>query len=144
MHWFICNFASELINISVMAINKSSMLYSVVKFKCPQCHEGNFFVSNPYNLKKTGKLHDHCSECGLKFAKEPGFYYGAMYVSYGFGVAVFIAVVVLYYLIFRRVDAWNMLIIIAAISVLTAPLSLALSKIIWANIFIRYKGKETV
>lgn len=123
-----------------MALQKGTKLYSIVKFKCPQCHEGDFFVSHPYDLKNAGKLHQYCSECGLKYAKEPGFYYGAMYVSYAFGVTLFVAVVVLYYLIFKRIDVWIMLGIVGFFSVITAPFNYALSKIIWANLFIRYRG----
>lgn len=122
-----------------MALKKGTMIYSIAKFKCPQCHEGDFFVSHPYDLKNAGKLHENCSECGLKYAKEPGFYYGAMYISYAFGVSIFIAVVVMYYLIFRSIDVWTMLIITGILSVITAPFSYALSKIVWANLFIRYK-----
>jgi hypothetical protein len=33
---------------------------------------------------------DYCSVCGLKFNPEPGFYTGAMYVSYGLSVSLFI------------------------------------------------------
>lgn len=121
-----------------MALKKGTKLYSIVNFKCPQCNEGDFFISHPYNLKTMGQPRECCSECGLKYAKEPGFYFGAMYVSYGFGVALFVAVVVLYYLIFNRVDVWIMLGIMGIISIITAPFNYALSKIIWANIFIKY------
>jgi len=122
-----------------MAIEKGTAMYSIVKGKCPRCHEGDFFISHPYDLKNTGKPHEYCSECGLRLLKEPGFYFGAMYVSYAFAVMIFVAVVVGYYLIFRSVDAWNMLIIIGIISVITAPLMYAYSKIIWINIFEKYK-----
>jgi len=122
-----------------MAIKKGTKMYSIRYFKCPRCHEGDFFVSNPYNLQHIGKVHENCSECGLKYAKEPGFFYGAMYVSYAFGVALFVAVIVLYYIIFRRIDVWILFGIIGFLSVVTAPINYALSKIIWANFFMGYK-----
>ena len=31
---------------------------------------------------------DQCPECGLSFMPEPGFYYGAMYVSYALTIAL--------------------------------------------------------
>lgn len=122
-----------------MALKKGTKIYSIVKFKCPQCNEGDFFVSHPYDLKNAGKLHEKCSECGLKYAKEPGFYYGAMYVSYAFGVGLFVTTIVIYYLIFRRIDVWILLGIMGFLSIITAPFNYALSKIIWANLFIGYK-----
>ena len=121
-----------------MAIKKGSVVYSIVKGKCPQCHEGDFFISHPYDFKNMGKPHEYCKECGIRLLREPGFYFGAMYVSYGFGVAIFVAAVVLYYLIFGTIDVWPILSIILFVSIVTAPFNYALSKIIWINIFVRY------
>ncbi len=28
-------------------------------------------------------MHDECPSCGLRFNREPGYFLGAMYVSYG-------------------------------------------------------------
>jgi len=38
-------------------------------------------------------MHDRCPVCDLKFDREPGYFLGAMYVSYGLGlvIVVFIA-----------------------------------------------------
>ena len=33
-------------------------------------------------------MHETCPECGLLFEREPGFFYGAMYFSYGIGLVV--------------------------------------------------------
>lgn len=37
-------------------------------------------------------MHDRCPTCGLHFNREPGYFLGAMYISYGLGLA-FMAVV---------------------------------------------------
>ena len=71
-------------------IKKGTKLYSILKFKCPHCHEGGFFKAHPYNISKAGDIYDKCPVCNNKNSKEPGFYYGAMYVSYGLGVALFL------------------------------------------------------
>ena len=117
---------------------KGTKMYSIVNMTCPQCHEGKFFVASPYNLKKVGETYQNCSECNLRYAKEPGFYYGAMYVSYAYGVALFTAIIVLYWLAFRRFDVWNLLIIMGVLSVLLAPAFYHSSKIVWANLFTKY------
>lgn len=118
---------------------KGSKLYSIFKMKCPQCHEGDFFVSRPYDLKKAGDIHYKCSECGLKYSPEPGFYYGAMFVSYGLGVGLFVAFWVIFNLFFPRISVGIQILIISLGSIFTAPYFYALSKIIWANIFIKSK-----
>lgn len=122
-------------------IHKGSKLYSVFKFKCPNCHEGEFFTSHPYNLKKIGDLHLQCPKCGLKYSKEPGFYFGAMYVSYALGIAIFVSVFVANLILNLGLSLFEILIIIGAFLFLGTPYLFHLSKIIWANIFFHYRGK---
>ena len=31
-------------------------------------------------------MHEHCPICGLTFEREPGYFTGAMYLSYGLGI----------------------------------------------------------
>jgi uncharacterized protein (DUF983 family) len=122
--------------------SKGSKMYSILHFKCPECHEGDFFESHPYNLKKTGNTTVTCSECGMKYEKEIGFYYGAMYISYAFGVALFVTFWVLHSWFFSSYSVWWLIGIITVASVLLGPLMYHTSKIVWANIFFRYKGKK--
>ncbi len=117
---------------------KGSKLYSVFKHKCPRCHEGEFFISHPYDLKNAGNIHEYCSECNLKYSKEPGFYYGAMYVSYALGVALFVTLWVSFNLFFPTVSIAFQITSIIVATVLLTPYLYALSKIIWANLFIAY------
>jgi uncharacterized protein (DUF983 family) len=119
-------------------MKKSSMLYSIFRFRCPKCHEGKFFVSNPYDLKKAGDLHENCSVCGLKYEAEPGFYYGAMYVAYALGVALFVTIWTSFILFIPWVSVWWQVGTIIFATVVLGPYLYALSKIIWANLFISY------
>lgn len=118
---------------------KGSKLYSIFKMKCPRCQEGEFFVSHPYDLKHAGDIHQNCSECGLKYSKEPGFYYGAMYVSYALGVALFVTLWTSFNLFFPNVSIGIQLTSIITATILLTPYLYALSKIIWANLFIKYE-----
>lgn len=118
---------------------KGSKLYSIFKMKCPRCHEGEFFISHPYDLKKAGDIHQNCSNCGLKYSKEPGFYYGAMYVSYALGVALFVTLWTSFNLFFPYASAGVQITTIISLTILLTPYLYALSKIIWANLFIKYE-----
>jgi hypothetical protein len=33
-------------------------------------------------------MHEHCPSCNLRYEVEPGFFYGAMYISYAFTVGI--------------------------------------------------------
>ena len=115
--------------------------YSVLKNKCPRCHQGNFFnFNNPYNLSNFYKMDKVCKSCGEKYEREPGFYFGAMFVSYALNVAWFVAAWVAT-LIFLPKDTniYLLAAIIIGFGILMAPLTFRLSRLIWINIFVRFK-----
>ena len=71
---------------------KRSKGSAILHGKCPRCRSGNMFVTGVYDLKGFQKMHKNCPSCGLQFEREPGFFFGAMYISYAFSVALFVAV----------------------------------------------------
>jgi len=76
-------------------MSKRSKLAAIITMRCPKCHEGHLFENpNSYVLKDVSKMNDRCPKCGENFKREPGFYFGAAYVSYGLTVALWIAVAV--------------------------------------------------
>ena len=119
--------------------NKKSALYSILNNKCPRCHEGNFFVTNNhYDLKKFGEINDHCPVCKEDFRREPGYYYGATYVSYALTVSFAIGLFVLLCVVFS-VDTVPFIIILSVLLVLLLPIFFRFSRIIWIHLFVRYK-----
>ena len=119
-------------------IRKGTKLYSVLKGKCPRCHEGEFFKHNiTINPKKITKLHDNCPTCNLKYMMEPSFFFGAMYVNYGLSVALFVGIFIISKMIFG-LTILQSFISIVIVSLLLTPFTLRLSRIIWINIFIGY------
>lgn len=122
---------------------KGSKLYSIFRFKCPHCHEGEFFISrNPYDLAKAGDMHEACTVCGRRYAPEPGFYYGAMYVSYALGVALFVGVYLMLAVLTPDLPTWAVVTTVLVSLLVLTPLIYASSKIIWGNLFFSYKGVE--
>jgi len=118
---------------------KQSTLYSIVNNKCPRCHEGNFFeTNNPYQIKKFDKMYHKCPVCNEDFERETGFYYGAMYVSYGltvaFGVGVFLLVSVL-----LGFDVITFLVTFGVLQVVLMPVFYRMARLVWINLFVRYK-----
>ncbi len=118
---------------------KETGLYSVLNNKCPRCHEGDFFeTGNPYKLKQFDKMNHRCPKCNEDFERETGFYYGAMYVSYGltvaFGVGLFLLVCAL-----LGYDAVTYLIVFAILQVILMPIFYRTSRLVWINFFVKYK-----
>mgnify|MGYP000153266872 CR=1 FL=1 len=117
---------------------KGTKPYSIIKMKCPQCQEGHFFKGHPYKLSTMGKVKERCAKCNQKFELETGFYQGSYYVSYGLGVALFIAVVVLNYMLIETITPTSLMLSFVFALIVFFPLMYALSKIIWATLFIKY------
>jgi len=124
-------------------LGKGSKLYSILKMKCPRCHEGAFFEGHPYKFSTMGKVKDHCPKCGLKYSIEPSFYHGSYYVAYALGVALFAIIWVFKMLFFPNAGPTALLITMIISVILLSPLMYALSKIIWANIFLKYEKQNT-
>lgn len=61
------------------------------KGKCPRCRSGKFFT-HPFYSPNFIKFNSECPVCGLPFEKETGFFWSAMYISYGFNVAIAITI----------------------------------------------------
>ena len=122
---------------------KGTKLYSIVNFKCPYCHEGDFFIfCNPYDLTKAGDLHRVCSVCSRKYEREPGFYFGAMYVSYALAIMLCVSVYVACIVLFPDAAIWTRIVAILSALLLSTPILYALSKILWATMFLEYLGVE--
>ncbi|MES2388481.1 MAG: DUF983 domain-containing protein [Bacteroidota bacterium] len=64
-----------------------------------------------------------CESCSLRFQVEPGFFYGAMYVSYGFGVGAVAAVWIGLNFLANDPPLWIYMLAVAAVVLLSVPFS---------------------
>ena len=69
-----------------------NVMSSIWNYKCPKCRKGDLFIK-PFDIKNPLNMHDKCSHCGQNFLPEPGYYFGAMFISYGWTVWTILAVV---------------------------------------------------
>lgn len=121
-------------------IKKGTKLYSIIKNKCPQCNQGDFFInSNPYKINGNLKIHDNCPKCELKYMIEPSFFYGAMYVSYGLTVAMAVAIFIICQLL--NLDLVSTVISIIVVLILSLPNLVRISRLIYINMFVSYENK---
>ena len=129
-------------NKSHFIMKSISLIQSISENKCPKCRESQLFVAPINNITKFTDMHNKCSNCGQSFIPEPGFYTGAMYVSYAIQVAVIVGVVVLTNLL--NIEAgigWYFGWVIGLVIVLI-PWTYRLSRSIWIHIFVQYERKE--
>lgn len=118
---------------------KESRVYSVLTNTCASCHQGKVFkYSNVFSFKTFDKMNERCTHCGHKYERETGFFYGAMYASYGMTVAFSVATFVLTYLIYPSSPYWLYIINIFLVLLILAPLNYRLGRLIWINLFTGY------
>lgn len=118
------------------------MLKSILTFRCPKCRQGNLF--QPGSLIRPGslfKMHTHCPHCRQSFEPEPGFYFGAMFVSYAINTALFIVAWVALTILYPDYTLSLLLGLLTGVVILGLPLTYRLSRSIWLAIFVRFDHK---
>ena len=106
-------------------------LINLIKNRCPICNEGKVFKNNNLASFAHSKMNADCPVCKLSFSKDPGFYWGSMYVSYGLAMIE----AVLGYFICRtlgteKYDYINLAAAVAAI-IIFSPLNYRLARLSW-------------
>ncbi|WP_026462499.1 DUF983 domain-containing protein [Adhaeribacter aquaticus] len=123
-----------------MARPKNSLLSTIMQAKCPRCREGNMFPANTLYSRRFADMYPGCPCCGQTFEPEPGYYYGAMYVSFGFSTGIFLFVVFVLNFLVEEITMAMVMGAVVAIVVGLLPVVFRLSRAVWINIFIRYEG----
>lgn len=117
---------------------RKSLVMSVAGCHCPKCREGQLFQSKATDLKHFGKMHDRCEVCGQTFMPEPSFYMGAMFVSYGLQIGLF---VISFFLIRNLVPNATLELymgVMVGLVLITLPVVYRLSRSIWIHLMIRF------
>lgn len=106
-----------------------------LKCKCPNCEKGNIFSEGGnILLLKMPKMNDRCVECDYKFEREPGFFFGAMYVSYGLAAAQMMISILIMWLVVD-LDLSRVFVLSVMIAFLLSAFNFKLSRSIWIHIF---------
>lgn len=117
---------------------KGTKLYSIFTGTCPVCQEDKMYEeSNPYKLNKIYDMHERCTVCHTKYKIEPSFFYGAMYISYGIGVAFAVAAFITSYFLIG-LEVIPSFISIIVVLVLLGPIIMRLARNVWINLFLSY------
>ncbi|WP_026996898.1 DUF983 domain-containing protein [Flectobacillus major] len=125
-------------------MKEPNKIEAMVKAKCPQCRKGNLFTHPWWNLFKFDRMHVHCPECGLRYEREPGFFYGAMYISYAFTVGIMLVGGFIIYNYFGDPEPLGYIIPIVLISVLFVPFNFRIARVLFIHFFsgVEYKKEK--
>ena len=109
---------------------------AILKAKCPQCQSGKMFKKSALKLNGFTEMFDTCSVCGLTYEVEPGFFWGAMYVSYGITTGMMLVIGVLVYTISNHeARFWGYIIPIFLAMFLSIPFTYRYSRVLMLYYF---------
>lgn len=111
-------------------MSETSFKRALLSGKCPSCRQGDIFKYPFTKVAHFAEMHQQCPSCGVSFQPEPGFYFGAMYITYAFNTMLIIAFgLALYYWV--ELPEAVYLILIAVLAVLATPFSFRVSRVLW-------------
>ncbi len=102
-----------------------SALAGIIKKRCPRCRRAPIFRS-------TWVMHPDCLACGLDFDRgEPGYFTGAMYVSYGLVIPVIALLTLVEHLILPGWSLFRLVVLATLVCLPSTPLIWQYSRVIW-------------
>lgn len=117
-----------------MKPSKFKLASLILKEKCPHCLEGDVF-EKPKKLIQLPVMKTQCDKCGYYFDREPGYFLGAMYLSYGLAVFQGIAAFLICYFFFNQLSTLAICFIVTGVIAVFGLKNYKLSRIIYMHIF---------
>ena len=114
-----------------------SKVYQVLRLKCPNCGKGDVFKKSKDAFKLFPEMIETCENCHHHYDREPGYFLGAMYASYGLAVFEGLSSFVIVYFFLPGISTFMTALIPAGVILLLAPVNYKLGRVIWMNLFPR-------
>lgn len=112
-----------------------NQLQAIILEKCPRCRQGDMFAYPLYQVTKFDKMHKTCPHCNFVFDREPGFFDGAMYVSYVLSVGLFLSVGLVLYVVFGNPETWVYITTVVVLNILLIPSFFRYSRVLYLYLF---------
>jgi uncharacterized protein (DUF983 family) len=84
---------------------------------------------------KFTQMYERCPNCNLKYEVEPAFFFGAMYISYAFSVAMFVTISLTIFILGNDPPFWWYLVAIFSAVIITLPFSFRYSRVLMLHLF---------
>jgi len=103
-------------------VMKKSRLVALFEQRCPQCREGRPFQG-------LYAMAPRCPVCGTNFEREPGYWLGALYFSYGLALALVLPVTA--WMMHRGVESFTIVMATLGQAALWSPLTYRYARLFW-------------
>ena len=108
----------------------------MLHYQCPHCRSHRIYKT-PFRIHQALDMYAECPHCRQNFNPEPGFYYGAMFISYGLsGILLLGTGLILVFGFGMGVN--RAMLVVLLLGALSFFKILRLSRSIWLHINVRY------
>jgi uncharacterized protein (DUF983 family) len=98
---------------------------AIITQRCPRCLQGQVFAT-------LFRMHAQCPLCGLAFEREPGYFTGAMYLSYS--VAILVTSPVWLIMVWLGRSLGEVLLVIGPLLVAGSPWLFRCARVLWLHL----------
>lgn len=112
-------------------MSQKSLGAAMLQGNCPRCREGNLFPTSMLSYRKLSDVHQQCPNCKAVLTPEPDFFYGAMYISYAFSVALVVNVLIILNYFFDDPDLWVYAVTVLVSNIILLPAMQRYSKVLY-------------
>lgn len=115
------------------------MLNSILKIlsnECPRCDNGKVFRDKSFYFSfGFPKMNTHCPNCSYKFEREPGFFIGAMYISYALTIGESIITYLIAQQFFEKLFDVRIVFVVLPVLLLLMFVNIRISRMVWMYLF---------
>jgi uncharacterized protein (DUF983 family) len=98
--------------------------WSLLRMRCPRCCEGKIYAHGM-------TMNERCPNCNLLFDREPGYFLGALYVSYPIATVFLLIGLYLGHWLFPEVNLGLMVLIVGVCFIPFVPMVTRYARVIW-------------
>lgn len=92
--------------------------------RCPRCCQGKIY-------ERGMQMHTHCPVCQLRFEREPGYFLGSLYISYGMSTLCLLFGLWIGSMLMPTLDLGWVVLIAAACFIPFVPIVTRYARVIW-------------
>ncbi len=105
-------------------ITRRQKCWALVKQRCPRCCKGNIYESGM-------RMHTRCPVCELLYDREPGYFMGSLYISYGISCFALMLALWCAHLLFPETDLGLLILILGVLYLPFVPLVTRYARVMW-------------
>ena len=116
-------------------------LKAMWQYKCPRCRsKDSYLFKTPFQITQPLDMNERCMVCDQNFEPEPGYYYGAMFISYIMSTFLMLPMALILVFYFKWSEFSAMLLVIFVGMVLFIRI-LRMSRSLWIHFMIKYNPR---